>query len=119
MGFIKNRYMGRTFIQPTQGQREDAVKIKLESLVESVVRGQAGGSGGRFHRPRHHQRAGSSALLREAGATEVHMRVSAPPFRTSLLLSARISTRRENLIACQHSMEEIARINRRGFVWDI
>lgn len=78
MGFIKNRYVGRTFIEPTQKMREDAVRIKLSairSVVEgkrvilvddSIVRGTTC--------------ARTIKLLREAGATEVHMRVSSPQF---------------------------------------
>ena len=79
VGFIKNRYVGRTFIQPTQGQREDAVKIKLNA-VRQVVEGRRvimiddsivrGTTSARIVR-----------LLREAGAREVHMLVSSPPFR--------------------------------------
>lgn len=58
MGFVKNRYIARTFIQPEQGQRENSVRIKLNALA-SVVKGQAGNNGRRFHCPRHHQRPGS------------------------------------------------------------
>lgn len=78
MGFIKNRYVGRTFIEPTQKMRENAVRIKL-SAIESVVRGKRvilvddsivrGTTCAR-----------TIKLLREAGATEVHMRVSSPQF---------------------------------------
>ena len=105
-GFIKNRYIGRSFIQPTQGQREDAVKIKLNVLREnikgkrvvmiddSIVRGTTS--------------ARIVSLLREAGATEVHMRVSAPPFRHPCFFGTDIDSE-ENLIACKfHEISEIS-----------
>ena len=106
IGFIKNRYIGRSFIQPTQGQREDAVKIKLNVLREnikgkrvvmiddSIVRGTTS--------------ARIVGLLREAGATEVHMRVSAPPFRHPCFFGTDIDSE-ENLIACKfHEISEIS-----------
>lgn len=107
VGFIKNRYVGRSFIQPTQGQREDAVKIKL-NVVRSVVQGKRvimiddsivrGTTSARIVR-----------LLREAGATEVHMLVSSPPFKHPCFFGTDIDSC-ENLIACRlHSVEEIAR----------
>jgi amidophosphoribosyltransferase len=78
-GFVKNRYVGRTFIQPTQKQRGTDVRLKLNPLREnikgkrlvvvddSIVRGTTTRK--------------TMALLREAGATEVHLRVSSPPYR--------------------------------------
>lgn len=107
VGFIKNRYVGRSFIQPTQGQREDAVKVKLNA-VRSVVEGRRvvmiddsivrGTTSARIVR-----------LLREAGAKEVHMLVSSPPFRNPCYFGTDIDSR-ENLIACRlNSVEEIAR----------
>lgn len=107
IGFIKNRYIGRSFIQPTQGQREDAVKIKLNVLREniqgkrvimiddSIVRGTTC--------------ARIVSLLREAGAKEVHMRVSAPPFKYPCFFGTDIDSQ-ENLIACQFdTISEISR----------
>ena len=98
VGFIKNRYVGRSFIQPTQGQREDAVKVKLNA-VRSVVEGRRvimiddsivrGTTSARIVR-----------LLREAGAKEVHMLVSSPPFRNPCYFGTDIDSR-ENLIACR------------------
>lgn len=107
VGFIKNRYVGRSFIQPTQGQREDAVKIKLNA-VRSVVQGKRvimiddsivrGTTSARIVK-----------LLREAGATEVHMLVSSPPFVNPCYFGTDIDSK-ENLIACRlNSVEEIAR----------
>jgi amidophosphoribosyltransferase len=78
VGLIKNRYIGRTFIQPSQGQRERAVRLKLNPLGanvrgkriimidDSIVRGTTS--------------ARIVSALREAGAREVHMRISSPPF---------------------------------------
>ena len=107
VGFIKNKYIGRTFIAPGQGNREDMVRIKLNP-VASVVRGKRvvvvddsivrGTTSGRFVR-----------LLREAGAAEVHMRISAPPFLNPCYYGTDIDSR-DNLIACHHSVEEICAI---------
>lgn len=106
VGFIKNRYIGRSFIQPNQNQREDAVKIKLNVVKEnirgkrvimiddSIVRGTTC--------------ARIVKLLREAGAKEVHMRVSSPPFKYPCFFGTDVDSQ-ENLIACKYnSVEEIA-----------
>lgn len=105
VGFIKNRYIGRTFIQPSQGQRQDSVRIKLNVLREtvagkrvvmiddSIVRGTTC--------------ANIVRLLRNAGAKEVHMRVSCPPFKHPCFFGTDIDST-ENLIACQMSIPEIA-----------
>lgn len=106
VGFIKNRYIGRSFIQPSQEQREDAVRIKLNAVKEningkrvimiddSIVRGTTC--------------ARIVRLLREAGASEVHMRVSSPPFKYPCFFGTDVDSR-ENLIACQcETVEEIA-----------
>ena len=106
VGFLKNKYIGRSFIAPSQGMRETAVKIKLNVIAEtvrgkrvvliddSIVRGT---TSERIVR-----------LLREAGAKEVHMRVSSPPFRCPCFFGTDVDSR-ENLIACRlHSVEEIA-----------
>lgn len=108
IGFIKNRYIGRSFIQPSQNQREDAVRIKLNVIKEnikgkrvimiddSIVRGTTC--------------ARIVNLLREAGATEVHMRVSSPPFRYPCYFGTDVDSR-ENLIACKYdSVDEIAKV---------
>ena len=98
VGFIKNRYVGRSFIQPTQGQREDAVKVKL-NVVKQVVAGKRvimiddsvvrGTTSSRIVR-----------LLREAGAKEVHMLVSSPPFMHPCYFGTDIDSR-DKLIACR------------------
>ena len=107
MGFIKNKYIGRTFISPTQALRESEVSIKLNpirSVVagkrvvlidDSIVRGTT------CRR--------TIDLLRKAGAREIHMRVSAPPFVAPCYYGTDIDSA-ENLIANQHTVEEIARI---------
>ena len=107
IGFVKNRYIARTFIQPEQGQRENAVRIKLNALA-SVVRGKRvvmvddsivrGTTSARI-----------VTLLREAGAREVHMRVSAPPFISPCYYGTDIDSK-EKLIACQMSEQEICRV---------
>lgn len=107
VGFIKNKYIGRTFIAPTQELRENSVRIKLNpirSVVEgkrvvliddSIVRGTTS--------------AKIVKMLRNAGAKEIHMRVSAPPFLNPCYYGTDIDSQ-ENLIACKHTVEEIAKI---------
>ena len=107
IGFIKNKYIARTFIAPGQQSREDKVKIKLNPIAD-VVRGKRvvmiddsivrGTTCARIVR-----------LLRSAGASEVHMRVSAPPFLNPCYYGTDIDSR-DNLIACHHSIDEICRI---------
>lgn len=107
IGLIKNKYIGRTFISPGQEERVDRVRIKL-SPVESVIEGKRvvlvddsivrGTTSKRIVK-----------LLREAGAKEIHMRISAPPFLHPCYYGTDIDSE-ENLIACHHSMEEIAEL---------
>lgn len=107
LGFIKNRYIGRTFISPGQKSREDKVKIKLNP-ISAVVRGKRvvliddsivrGTTSKRI-----------VGLLRDAGATEVHFCVTAPPFLNPCYYGTDIDSR-ENLIACHHTVPEIAEI---------
>lgn len=104
VGFIKNRYIGRTFIQPTQDMRESAVRIKL-NVLEHTVRGKRvvlvddsivrGTTSRRIVN-----------LLREAGAKEVHMRISAPPFLNPCYFGTDIDSR-DKLIATSHTLDEI------------
>lgn len=103
-GLIKNRYMGRTFIEPTQRIRDLGVKLKfnpLQSVLEgkrvvlvddSIVRGTT--------TPQ------VIKLLRKAGAKEVHMRVCAPPIRHPCFFGVDMATRRE-LIAARMSVPDI------------
>ena len=107
-GLVKNRYIGRTFISPTQSAREDGVKIKLNALKsavegkrvimvdDSIVRGTT--------------IARLVKILRHAGAKEVHMRVSSPPFKWPCYYGVDVPTR-DKLIACKHTPEEIAEIS--------
>ena len=107
VGFIKNKYIGRTFIQPDQKDREDKVRIKL-NVVPSVIKGKRvvmiddsivrGTTCARIVK-----------LLRDAGATEIHMRSSAPPFLYPCYFGTDIDSQ-ENLIACKHTVDEIAKI---------
>ena len=105
-GFIKNKYIGRTFIAPGQQSREDKVRIKLNPIGD-VVRGKRvviiddsivrGTTSARIIK-----------LLRDAGAKEIHMRVSAPPFLNPCYYGTDIDSR-ENLIACKYTIPEIAK----------
>ncbi|WP_078382294.1 amidophosphoribosyltransferase [Sutcliffiella halmapala] len=104
LGLIKNRYVGRTFIQPSQSLREQGVKMKL-SPVRGVVEGKRvvmvddsivrGTTSKRIVR-----------MLREAGATEVHVRISSPPIKNPCFYGIDTSTH-EELIASSHSIEEM------------
>lgn len=107
IGFIKNKYIGRTFIAPGQKVREDKVRIKLNVVSEtikgkrvvmvddSIVRGTTS--------------ARIVRLLREAGAAEVHVRSSAPPFLFPCYYGTDVDSQ-ENLIAVNHTMDEIKEI---------
>ena len=105
IGLIKNKYIGRTFISPGQNERLDQVRIKL-SPVKNVINGKRviliddsivrGTTSKRIVK-----------LLRDAGAKEIHMRISAPPFLHPCYYGTDIDSE-ENLIACHHNMEEIA-----------
>ncbi len=104
VGFIKNRYIGRTFIQTTQLQREASVRIKLNAVAstvkdkrvilidDSIVRGTTSGR--------------IVNLIREAGAKEVHVRISSPAFVAPCFFGTDIDSK-ENLIACQLELDQI------------
>ena len=103
-GLIKNRYIGRTFIQPTQKKRDTAVKLKLNAISaaikgksvimvdDSIVRGTTSGK--------------IVKMLKDAGAREVHMCVSSPPIGYPCYYGIDTSIRKE-LIAATKSVEEI------------
>ncbi len=104
-GIVKNNYIGRTFIKPSQGERMESVKIKLNPLSslrgkrvividDSVVRGTT------IHR--------IAGMLRDAGASEVHIRISSPPFMWPCYYGTDIPSRDE-LIACNHTIDEISK----------
>ena len=107
MGLIKNQYTQRTFIQPTQELREQGVRMKL-SAVSGVVKGKRvvmiddsivrGTTSRRIVQ-----------LLKEAGATEVHVAIASPPLKYPCFYGIDIQTRRE-LIAANHSVEETRQI---------
>ena len=104
IGLIKNKYIGRTFIAPGQDVREDKVKIKLNPIKstvngkrvvlvdDSIVRGTTC--------------AKLVKLLKNAGAVEVHLRSSAPPFLNPCYYGTDIDSK-DSLIACNHTVEEI------------
>ena len=104
MGLIKNQYVARTFIQPTQELREQGVRMKL-SAVRGVVKGKRvvviddsivrGTTSKRIVQ-----------MLKEAGAAEVHMRISSPPLKYPCFYGIDISTTKE-LIAAKKSVDEI------------
>ncbi len=105
--FVKNGYVGRTFIKPKQSSRESSVRVKLNVLKEavngkrvimiddSIVRGTTSNP--------------TIKLLRDAGATEVHVRISSPPFLWPCYFGTDIPER-EQLIAYNHSIDEIREI---------
>ena len=107
MGLIKNQYTQRTFIQPTQELREQGVRMKL-SAVSGVVKGKrvvmiddSIVRGTTSHR--------IVQLLKEAGATEVHVAIGSPALAYPCFYGIDIQTRRE-LIAANHSVEETRQI---------
>lgn len=106
-GLLKNKYMGRTFIQPGQKQRERAVRMKLNPIVmnvkgkriilvdDSIVRGTTSGI--------------IIRLLRNAGAKEIKMCISSPPVRFPCFFGIDTAQRRQ-LVAASHSEEEICKM---------
>ncbi|CZT56825.1 Amidophosphoribosyltransferase precursor [Eubacteriaceae bacterium CHKCI005] len=105
-GFVKNNYVGRTFIKPQQKQRENAVRLKLNvlgntvrgkrvvMLDDSIVRGTT--SARLVH------------MLKNAGATEVHVRISSPPFLWPCYFGTDVPERSQ-LSAVRNSLDEICR----------
>lgn len=104
MAFHKNSYVGRTFIKPKQSERESSVKIKL-SVIEEVVRGK------RIVMVDDSIVRGTTCaniirMLKAAGATEVHVRISSPPFLYPCYFGTDVPSN-EQLIAHSHTTEEI------------
>ncbi|MDO4167027.1 MAG: amidophosphoribosyltransferase [Eubacteriales bacterium] len=103
--FVKNSYVGRTFIKPKQSSRESSVRVKLNALRE-VVRGKRvvmiddsivrGTTSARIVK-----------MIKDAGATEVHVRISSPPFRYPCYFGTDVPSS-DQLIAYHHSVEEVA-----------
>lgn len=104
-GLVNNRYVGRTFIQPAQAMRERGVRMKLNAMPgviegnrvvlvdDSIVRGST---------TKH-----LVAMVREAGATEVHLRISSPPYRWPCFYGMDTGDR-STLLAADRSVDEIA-----------
>ena len=104
LAFHKNSYVGRTFIKPTQKERESSVKIKL-SVLESVVKGK------RIvlvddSIVRGTTIANLIRMLKKAGALEVHVRISSPPFLHPCYFGTDVPSN-DQLIASNHSAQEI------------
>ncbi|MEA4815572.1 MAG: amidophosphoribosyltransferase [Lachnospiraceae bacterium] len=107
LGLIKNKYIGRTFISPTQKQRETEVKIKLNALASSV-------KGKRVIMIDDSIVRGTTVTrlvktLKDAGAKEIHMRVSSPPFLWPCYYGTDVPSK-EKLIACKYSVKEIEKV---------
>jgi len=106
-GLVKNRYVGRTFIQPAQAMRERGVRMKLNAMAgivgdqrvvlvdDSIVRGSTTRQ--------------LVAMMREAGASEVHLRISSPPYRWPCYYGMDTGDR-STLLAADHTIAEIAEI---------
>lgn len=107
IGLIKNKYIGRTFISPGQSSRSNKVMIKLSALKETVEGKRVVLIDDSIVRGTTSERI--VALLRDAGAKEIHFRVSAPPFTHPCFYGTDIDSC-ENLIACKYSVEETAKI---------
>ena len=107
IGLIKNKYIGRTFISPTQNERNSQVRIKLSPIAstvkgkrvvlidDSIVRGTTCDR--------------IIGMLKAAGATEVHVRISSPPFLYPCYFGTDVPSS-DQLIAYKHSVEEIRKI---------
>ena len=107
LGLIKNKYIGRTFIDPGQNVREDKVKIKLNPVAETV-------RGKRVILVDDSIVRGTTCtrvvkLLRDAGAKEIHIRSSAPAFINPCYYGTDIGSK-EELIACKYTTEEMAKL---------
>jgi amidophosphoribosyltransferase len=107
MGIMRNHYIGRTFIQPVQEMRDLSVKLKLNPVrdvikgkkivvvEDSIVRGTTSTT--------------RIKAFREAGAKEIHMRVSCPPIKNPCYYGIDFPTKKE-LIASSHSVHKIAQM---------
>lgn len=102
--FVKNGYVGRTFIKPKQSSRESSVRVKLNVLKEAVKGKRVIMIDDSIVRGTTSDRIVS--MLKEAGAKEVHMRVSSPPFLWPCYFGTDVPAR-EQLIAYNRSVEEI------------
>lgn len=107
MAFVKNSYVGRTFIKPKQSSRESSVRVKLNVLKEAVAGKRVVMIDDSIVRGTTSDRI--VGMLKEAGATEVHVRISAPPFLHPCYFGTDIPSE-DQLIAHNHSVEEIRQI---------
>ncbi len=105
--FVKNGYVGRTFIKPGQSSRESSVQVKLNVLTEAVKGKRVIMIDDSIVRGTTSDRIVS--MLKEAGATEVHVRISSPPFLYECFFGTDIPSR-EQLIAYNRSIEDIRKI---------
>lgn len=106
-GIVKNNYIGRTFIKPSQQERAKSVRIKLNPLGTSIKGKRVVVIDDSIVRGTTCDRI--VKMLREAGAKEVHLRISSPPFMWPCYYGTDIPSRGE-LIACHHTIEEIGKI---------
>ncbi len=104
IGFVKNKYIGRTFIQPSQAMRENSVRIKLNVLRSTVEGKRVVMVDDSIVRGTTSKRIVS--LLRNFGAKEVHVRSSAPPFMWPCYFGTDVPSR-DQLVACNYSMDGI------------
>jgi amidophosphoribosyltransferase len=103
-GLVKNRYVGRTFIEPTQMLRDQGIRLKLNPIPEAIA-------GKRVVLVDDSIVRGSTtrklvAMVRDAGAAEVHLRISSPPYRWSCFYGMDTADR-SSLIAANMEVEEI------------
>lgn len=107
IGFIKNKYIGRSFIEPTQSMRENAVRIKLNVLQSTVKDKRVVMVDDSIVRGTTSKRI--VALLRKFGAKEVHVRSSAPPFTDPCYFGTDVPSK-DQLIATNRSLDEMCEI---------
>ena len=104
IGFVKNKYIGRTFIQPSQAMRENSVRIKLNVLKSTVEGKRVVMVDDSIVRGTTSKRIVS--LLRHFGATEVHVRSSAPPFMFPCYFGTDVPSK-DQLVACNYTLSLI------------
>lgn len=103
-GLVKNRYVGRTFIEPSQMLRDQGIRLKLNPIVENLAGKRVVLVDDSIVRGSTTQKL--VAMVREAGASEVHLRISAPPYQWPCFYGMDTSDR-STLIAAQMGIEEI------------
>ena len=106
VGFIKNRYVGRTFIQPNQADRTNSVKIKLNVVKDTVAGKRVILVDDSIVRGTISKRIVN--LIREAGAKEIHMRISCPPFKNPCYFGTDIDDR-DKLVANHYDVDGICK----------